>query len=214
MKNLVVVFLVAFTTSLSGQSFPESPFIYPALLNTEDATVRLLNRINQYRSENGLNPLPFDTAMTNACAYHCNYKSLDTAKVSLHTESYLGNAKNVMKPIPYFETRMSHFNVKLKGNRRSEICCKGPGNFVHNPAYSQYAIKMGESCKAGKCDPSAVTEYVFQMWKSSKSHNESMLSPNGRMAGCYQYVYEKDGVYWVMAACLINSHKPYDPGEE
>jgi uncharacterized protein YkwD len=210
MNKLIFIFAIFASVVSGAQSFPESPFIYPALLSKEDATVRLMNRINQYRAENGLNPFKLDTAMVNACAYHCNYKSLDTTKSSLHTESYLSNAKNMMTPIPYFESRMTHFKVKLIGNKFGEICCKAPGNSLSNPAYSQYAIEMGESCSAGKCDPDVVTELVFQMWKASKSHNSSMLSENGMIAGCYQYVYEKDGRYWVMATALLNSHKNFE----
>lgn len=210
--NKLLIILAVFASIVSGaQSFPESPFIYPALLSKEDATIRLMNRINEYRAENGLNPFRLDTAMTNACAYHCNFKSLDTTKTSLHDEMYTSNAKVYMTNICTFESRMKHFKVKLYGSRRSEICCKAPGNALGNPVYSQYAIKMGASCASGKCDPSAVTELVFQMWKSSKGHNDQMLIGNGEIAGFYQYVYKKDGIYWVMATALLNSDVSYTP---
>ena len=207
--NKLLIILAVFASVVSGaQSFPESPFIYPALLSKEDATVRLMNRINQYRAENGLNPFKLDTAMSNACAYHCNFISLDTTQSSLHYELYSSNASKLIQPIGNFEFRMDHFKVRLIGSKRGEICCRAPGNKLSNPAYSQYAIEMGESCKAGKCDADAVTELVFQMWKSSKGHNAQMLSPNAEIAGCYQYVYEKNGRYWVMATALLNSHVP------
>lgn len=214
MKYLYTVLFVILSFGIFAQSFPESPFIYPSLLSKEDATVRLMNRINQYRAENGLSPFKLDTAMTNACAYHCNFKSLDTIKSSLHVEPYQSNANEYMASIGNFESRMKHFKVRLIGNSFGEICCKAPGNVLDNPAYSKYAIQMGESCKNGKCDPSSVTELVFNMWKSSKSHNASMLRENARISGCYQYVYYKDGIYWVMATALLNSHKPYDPSSD
>lgn len=207
--NKLLIILAVFASVVSGaQSFPESPFIYPALLSKEDATFRLMNRINQYRAENSLNPFKLDTALVNACAYHCNFKSLDTTVSSLHTEAHTSNAVKYMTPIGYFEDRIDRFKAKLIGNKIGEICCKAPGNVLGNPAYSQYAVRMGESCEAGECDPDAVTELVFQMWKSSKGHNAQMLTPNAEIAGCYQYVYEKDGKYWVMATALLNSHVP------
>jgi hypothetical protein len=203
MNKLITILAIFASVVSEAQSFPESPFIYPALLSKEDATVRLMNRINEYRAENGLNAIPFDTATANGCAYHCNWLSF--VEGSDHGEAGAEARKYMVSLNP--DQRRDHFKYNTNGHWFAENCMKAPGCAFKDSICSPIAIQMGKSCASGKCDVDAATELVFQSWRLSPGHNKAMLMKTAGSGGCYQYVYFKDGKYRVCATFVIYGNK-------
>lgn len=209
MKAIKIILILLFSVNtLFSQSYFEN----------DSLNVYLLETINEYRSEKGLDELLLDTGMVKACQHHSRYLSFyDTLTLkdfAQHSEVH-DTYSHLQEPINRVEKRANKYaNI---GSYISEnvLVREYDLNFVasssyleKNPGYKEGHVKFKKSIELGKPDYKALAKSIVYSWKISPSHNKALLDPNGYKCGVFAYFYKsQSGAYMSASTYLVTDDK-------
>lgn len=197
MKSILLIF--TFISTLGFSQIPNN-----LLKNEVEYSKVLLDLINEYRKENGLNPLKLDSNMINACEHHCDYLSIyDEGD---HFERNFDSThliKNLVSP----ETRVEKFNIKLgAGGMIAENCLNAGPMIFKDPAKQKIGDLWVKNIEIGIVDSKLAAQCVLNYWIESPGHNSKLLKKEATFCGAYQKVYiNKNGRYRISSTLLLTN---------
>lgn len=159
MKKLFLVFSVAVSSLVYSQT---QPIVYKVTKQQHDdaqikATsaydikpyeLQVIELVNAYRVENGLNVLVYDTALYQAAALQSDYMAVNNTVT--HYNSADGMYSHVSR-IQFFLQR---------NTKHAAECCTNSSLFMN------FLINRNHA------------QFIFDAWKNSKPHNSILLDPN------------------------------------
>lgn len=140
--------------------------------------IEFVQLANEYRKDNGLEPLLLSDILTVACDRHCS--DMATYGFMDHLTGYRDTANGGL--VPMKGTSSDYFTTGTNPAERMIAC-----------GYD-YATAMGENLAAGYDSAAGALEG----FKASSTHNEILLSPDFKVMGI-AFVYESGsdyGYYW------------------
>jgi len=198
MKSILLIFSLISTLGFSQMS-------NNLLKNEADYSKVLLDLINQYRKENGLNPLTLDSNATRACKHHCEYLSIyDEGGHFERNYDSLHLIENLVSP----ESRVKRFEVKLgAGGMIAENCLNAGPMIFKDPAKQKVGDLWIQNTKSGIVDPKLAAQCVLNYWIESPGHNSKLLDKDATFCGVYQKVYiNKNGRYRISSTLLLTNY--------
>jgi len=209
MKSIYVTIIFVFTINFSwSQTYFE----------TDSLNVYLLEMINEYRSEKGLDELLLDTGMVKACQHHSRYLSFyDTLTLkgfAQHSEIH-DTYSHLQEPINRVEKRANRYANTGSYITENVLVREYDLNFVEassyldqNPEYKNSYVKFKKSIKLSEPNYKALAKSIIYSWKSSPSHNKALLDPSGYKCGVFAYFYKsQSGAYMSASTYLVTDDK-------
>jgi len=209
MKKLILI-LIIFLSASSVKS--------QTIIDSDSTNIYLLELINAYRVENGLNILVKDSGLVKACQHHSRYLSFyDTLTLkdfAQHSEIH-DTYSHLQEPINRVEKR-AHKYANIGSYISENVLVREYDlNFVEassyleeNPEYKNTYVKFKKSIELGEPDYKALAKSIVYSWKISPSHNKALLDPNGYKCGVFAYFYKsQSGAYMSASTYLVTDDK-------
>ena len=214
MKAVKIISILLFTVNM----FTVNSIFSQSYFENDSLNIYLLDMINEYRSEKGLNELLLDTGMVKACQHHSRYLSFyDTLTLkdfAQHSEVH-DTYSHLQEPINRVEKRAHKYANIASYITENVLVREYDLNFVEassyldqNPGYKDSYVKFKKSIELGEPDYKALAKSIIHSWKSSPSHNKALLDPNGYKCGVFAYFYKsQSGAYMSASTYLVTDDK-------